>query len=259
MALTSLEEQVRNRLQTAVSIEARGLNDYRVHLPFTFPDGDELKMILKKESSGRWELSDEGHTLMFLSYYDLDLTAKSRESIIDSVLKSHFMKDNNGRFVMQDIANGDEAGAIFTFAQGLLKIGDLSMWKRKKSQAEFLKNFRAAIEDGVCGRETTFDYYDPVNDKDRLYPVDSAVTLHNKRPLYIFGVNSDTKADRSMVTMYHLQRFTPDIPMCVVFAAPDSVRSATRSRVDDAADKTLSLNAVPERLDSFMKKYEVAS
>lgn len=238
--VSSLEEQVARRLKTAISIEARGLNDYRVHLPFTFPDGDELKIILKKNSSS-WELTDEGHTLMFLSYYDLDISSGFREATISSILKSHFISDNEGRFVMSDIHDGDEAGAIFTFAQGLLKIGDLSMWKREQARANFMKEFQSAIIAGVKGRSVVFDYNDPKYDLEKLYTVDSMVTLRSSRPLYIFGVNSDEKANKSMVNIYHLSQYTPNIPMCVIFSSQSAVSNRTRSRVDDAADKTLSL------------------
>lgn len=260
MTPSSLEEQVRTRLRTSVTVEARGRDDYRVVLPFTFPDGDALKIILKRASSGAWELTDEGHTQMFLSYYDLDLTTQHRQDVIHSTLLSHSMSDRDGRFVMADIPDGEEAGAIFTFAQGLLKLGDLSMWTREREKERFIGLFRAAVAEGVRGREYEFDYYDPEHDPKKLYMIDSRVTMKNHKPLYLFGVNSDEKANKSLVTIYFYLKRSPTIPAFVFFSETTAVGKKTRDRVDDAADKTLSsLDLVSSNLDGVIKKYEVAA
>ncbi len=253
-----LERKINEWMQASISVEARGLDDYRVHLPFTFPDGDELKMVFKRGDNG-WELTDEGHTLMFLSYYDLGISQARRVDLTNKILRAHSMQDRNGRFVMSEISDVEAADAVFTFAQALLTIGDLSMWEKEKAKLRFKSDFRSAVLAGVRGRKTEFDYVNKEHDHDRLYVVDSMVTLRNDRPLYIFGVNSDEKANRSMVSIYHFQKYTREIPMCVVFSADDAVSNTTRSRVNDAADKTLSsLDMVPERLDSLICEHEVA-
>ena len=132
MDLPKLEHDIIGQLRSSVSIEPRGLNDYRIALPFTYPDGDCIKIILKRNADS-WELTDEGHTSMFLSYYNINLARAAQSSFLETVLTSHYMEDNDGRFVMHGIANGDIAGAVFTFAQGLLRISDLSLWHREVS------------------------------------------------------------------------------------------------------------------------------
>ena len=171
MDLPKLEHDIIGRLRSSVSIEPRGLNDYRIALPFTYPDGDCIKIILKRNADS-WELTDEGHTSMFLSYYNINLARAAQSSFLETVLTSHCMEDNDGRFIMHGIANGDIAGAVFTFTQGLLRISDLSLWHREVSKRNFKEDFRQAVISGVKGRDIVFDNYDMAHDTQRAYPID---------------------------------------------------------------------------------------
>ena len=257
MDLPKLEHDIIGRLRSSVSIEPRGLNDYRIALPFTYPDGDCIKIILKRNADS-WELTDEGHTSMFLSYYNINLARAAQSSFLETVLTSHYIEDNDGRFVMHGIANGDIAGAVLTFAQGLLRISDLSLWNREVSKRNFKEDFRQAVTSGVKGREIVFDYYDKAHDTQRAYPIDSMVMLRNRRQLYIFGVNSDEKAHRAMVSIYYLREYTPYIPTCIIYAGETNVGGVTRSKVNDVADKTLSSLEAAPLLETFIAKYEIA-
>ena len=53
-----------------LSLRSEGIDRFRVSAPFMFEDGDHLVVVLKDES-GQWFLSDEGHTYMHLTY-DVD-------------------------------------------------------------------------------------------------------------------------------------------------------------------------------------------
>ena len=71
-----------------ISLVQEGLNRYRVFTPFYFDDGDHLAIVLKKDESGQMVFSDEGHTLMHISY-DMeysDLMLRNRFKIIRDAL-----------------------------------------------------------------------------------------------------------------------------------------------------------------------------
>ena len=67
MSAEAITRDFRHTVCEQVRIESEGTNRFRVFTPFMFSDGDHLAIILKKEA-GRWTLSDEGHTLMHLTY-----------------------------------------------------------------------------------------------------------------------------------------------------------------------------------------------
>ena len=142
MNVENIEKLAGESISEAVTLSRRGLNDYRVNLPFTFADGDNLKVILKQEANGKWLLTDEAHTFMYLSYHDMEIeNSTTKQKLLDNILQSHNMAERDGRLVMQDIEIADIGAAIFTFSQALLKVGDFSMWRRERIKSLFMENF----------------------------------------------------------------------------------------------------------------------
>jgi hypothetical protein len=116
-----------------VTVKSRGRNDYNVFVPFYFADGDALKIVLKDAADGSYLLTDEGHTLMYLSYHDIEVNdSPVRRDTLEKILSSHFMEERDGRLVILNIASKDVAALIFTFVQGMLKIADMALWKRDR-------------------------------------------------------------------------------------------------------------------------------
>lgn len=71
-----------------VEIEKQGLDRYIIYTPFAFDDGDHYVVLLKRENN-KWVLTDEGHTLMHLSYGGIDLlTGQRGELVKDSLMAS---------------------------------------------------------------------------------------------------------------------------------------------------------------------------
>ncbi len=105
-----------------ISLVSEGTGRYRVFSPFMFPDGDHVVLILKREESG-WVLSDEGHTMMHLSYRmkDQDPHSEKRKEIINSILAEHGIEERNGEFIcpVQDEQCDD---VVVRMAQGLMKL-----------------------------------------------------------------------------------------------------------------------------------------
>jgi len=72
MNTTNIEQDFQKKVCDEVRLLPEGLMRYIVEHPFAFDDGDHYIVILKNVA-GEWELSDEGHTIMHLSYEGLDL------------------------------------------------------------------------------------------------------------------------------------------------------------------------------------------
>lgn len=130
MSSENIEAIIERSLHTPLSLQRRGLNDFRINVPFSFSDGDNLKIILRPMENGKFMLTDEAHTLMHLGYRNIEIAKKSaRYEILEKILMSHDMEQEEGRLVMKDIASEDTGYAVFMFAQALLKVGDLAMLK----------------------------------------------------------------------------------------------------------------------------------
>jgi len=249
-------------LHTEIDVRKRGLSDYRIDAPFYFADGDALKIILRSEPGNSWSLTDEGHTLMYLSYHDTEINnSPARQLLLDKILSSHFMECQGGRLVMPDVRIEDIAAAVFTFAQGILKVGDMTLWKRERVRSMFMENFRAAASVSAADRECVFDYRELTHDPHGLYVVDCYIIGRNNLRFFLYAAHTNEKAKDSMVSMYHYnQRLERKPFFCAVFNDEEELSRKTRDQVADIADKTISsLAALPEMLPPFLEKCESAS
>lgn len=65
--MEDIERAFKEKVSDYIKIMPEGEHRYQVFTPFMFADGDHFSIILKREDGG-WVLSDEGYTLMHLSF-----------------------------------------------------------------------------------------------------------------------------------------------------------------------------------------------
>ena len=97
MDIKKIEEDFSIKVSKRISLLKEGIVRYRVFTPFRFDDGDNISILLKKEN-GKWALTDEGHTIMHLTYNmdESDLYKGTRQKIISNALTSFFVQDREG-------------------------------------------------------------------------------------------------------------------------------------------------------------------
>ncbi len=103
-------------------MEPRGGDRYLIHTGYTFPDGDELHMVLERRDD-EWRITDDAHTLMWLSFEDFDESAE-RMTALDEVIKSNGVSLENGR-ISVDCTEDDAGERLRTMTQTLLQVARL--------------------------------------------------------------------------------------------------------------------------------------
>jgi hypothetical protein len=73
--------------------------------------------------------------------------------------------------------------ALYSFAQALLKITDVSYLTRERVRSTFLEDFRAFMQEHVPPEHLAFDWHDPQHDPEGKYPQE----LINRRVLSRFS------------------------------------------------------------------------
>ena len=93
--------------------------------PFQFEDGDFFSIVLKNEN-GKWFLTDEGHTLMHLSYeLDIDLIEKgARAQILSNVLSQFELSVKDGAITSE--LNGSWGDSLVSYIPGVVRISDIN-------------------------------------------------------------------------------------------------------------------------------------
>lgn len=118
----SILEVIRESTSSGLEIERKGIDRYIVHTNFSYPDGDELHIVIKRQDEN-WILTDEGHTIMWLSYDDIDFETETESDSLLHILKCNNAEVVDGRICMK-FEPDDIVGAIHSMIQTLIQTVD---------------------------------------------------------------------------------------------------------------------------------------
>ena len=249
MNTAELQKEFKQKVCQEIDVEPEGLTRFVVHTPFMFDDGDHFVIIMKK-SADHWILTDEGHTFMHMSYGEIDVSHGIRKSIIDQTLLNFNVVNESGEFCLEvpERAFGD---ALFSFIQALVKISDTAYWTRERVRSTFAEDFHHLLEDRIPSERRVFDYTDPSNDPDGIYPVDCKVNgMH--RPLYIFGVNNEAKCGVATITMLQFEKWGYDFRGVGIFEDQTQINNKVLARFSDVAGKLFSSLGAKDRIYKYL-------
>ena len=250
--MKDLQNQMRERVSKQITLQEEGQARYRVFTPFRFPDGDHLAIVLKKQGK-KWNLTDEGHTLMHLTYEvdERDLRKGSRAKIIADALNDFGIEDQNGEFLMT-LDEAEVGSALFSFVQGLLKVTDITFLKRERVRAVFLEDFNSFMESAIPAQRRTLGWTDPSHDPQKKYVVDCKVNGMAK-PLFIFALHNDTKIRDATITLQQYEKWKTPFRAIGIFENQEDVNRKVLSRFSDVCDKQFSsLAETKDRIGNFL-------
>lgn len=245
----------RSKVCSEIELIPEGPDRYVVSTPFTFEDGDEFTILLRKDRHG-WALSDEAHTFMHLSYEmkERDWTKGRRAEIIENVLSMFEVENEDGELVrrVDHEAFGD---ALFDYLQALSKITDIKFLTRERVRSTFLDDFRAFIRERVPADRRTFGWTDPDHDPDGTYPVDVRVT-GPRRPLFLFALNTNTRVRDATISLLKFDQWGLEYDSAGVFEDVGEIGDKQLTRFMDEAGKLFSsLSGNRDRLAGFLERH----
>jgi hypothetical protein len=247
-----IQNEVREKVSGQISVKDEGQDRYRVFTPFKFNDGDHLAIVLKKVGDS-WLFTDEGHTLMHLTYEidEKDLRKGNRARIISDALSGFGVEDSNGEFSIA--VNEEQFGnALFSFVQGLLKVTDVTFLKRERVKAIFQEDFRTFFSEQVPATRRSFDWYDPGHDPQKKYLVDCKINGMAK-PLFVFALSNDSRVRDATITLQQFERWQLPFRAVGVFENQEEVNRKVLSRFSDVCDRQFSsLTENKDRIQKFL-------
>jgi hypothetical protein len=252
MSIGTIETDFRRTVGESVRLANEGLDRYRVFTPFLFEDGDHLAVVLKREGPN-WVLSDEGHTYMHLTY-DLDekdLQRGNRQKIIGNALSAFSVEDREGelRLIIPEERYGD---GLFSFAQALLKISDVSFLSRERVKSTFLEDFRSFMESAVPAGRISFDWHHPQHDPEGKYTVDCRVN-GLARPIMVFALPGDDRVRDATISLLQFERWKTPHRSLAIFEDQEEVNRKVLARFTDICEKQFSsLGTNKERIAAYL-------
>lgn len=249
MNAVELRKEFRRKVCEQIDVEGQGVHRFVVYTPFMFDDGDHFVIVLKNEA-GQWVLTDEGHTLMHVSYDEIDISQGTRKKIIDQTLVNFAMTRESGelRLDVPEAAFGD---ALFSFVQGLTKITDIRYWTQEHVRSTFLNDFHGLLEERIPRQRRQFEYTDPEHDPDAYYPVDCRVN-GMKRPLLVFAVNNDARCRDATITILQFEKWERKFNSLAVFEDQTQINQRVLARFSDVIGKQFSNLGVRERIENYL-------
>ena len=236
MDTAELEREFKRKVCNEIGVEREGIDRYIVYTPFMFDDGDHFVIILKKRDD-HWRLTDEGHTFMHMSYGDIDIAHGTRKSIIDRVLLSFRLANEDGELCLE-VPDNQYGDALFSFVQALVKISDTAYWTRERVRSTFMEDFRAFLEQKIPNQRRTFDYYDRQHDPEGKYPV--------------FGINHDSKCQYAQIALLQFEKWGQQFRSMAIFEDQEQINRSVLARFTDVVENQFASLGTRDRMEKYL-------
>ena len=244
----SLIKDLRKKICREIDVESEGVNRLVVNTPFTFDDGDHYVIALEKEGD-EWVLTDDGHTLMHLSYSGLDLRKGRRGKIIEDSLRYHGVENRDG--VLRLIVPGEQFGdALFSYLQAISKATNVTNITKEVAKTTFFEDFSRLISDRVPEERYTMDWTASEYDPKGLYKVDCRINA--ARPWLIFAINSNYKCQNAVITCLQLEKHIKNLASVAIFEDQTNIDRRPLAQLSDVIGKQFSSLDDQERIGRYI-------
>ena len=244
----SLGKLLGERLCEEVQVEARPDGMLMVRSSFAFPDGDRFPIRLSEVPGEGLRLSDQGHTLMHMSYeHDVDSFMDGpRGMLLDRVLGETGLTWDQGAFCF-DTTPERLSESLFAFGQALMCIYDLTLFSRAHSASTFYDELKLSLLQLVDESRIHPDYQPPVPNPE-AYPVDFMLEGKDDMPLFLYGIPDQDKARLATMMLTHFHRHGVEFESLLVFADQTEIPRSVLAPLSDAGGEMVSTLASQEHL-----------
>ena len=241
MNIDLIQNSFKSAVAKSVELFPEGVNRYRIFTPFHFDDGDHFVIVLRKEGSGNWVITDEGHTYMHMSYH-MDLSSLeqgTRNAIIEGALEKYGMEEKEGQIVVRIDEPANAGNIFYNFIHCLISISDVSYLSRERVASTFMDDFRQFISEAIAPERVKLNYRDEAHDPDGKYLVDCRINGMS-RPVHVYAVGNDNKCRDTTISILQCQSWKLSFQALGIFEDQEQINRKVLSRFTDVCDRQFS-------------------
>ena len=251
IALEALRTLLCERLCDDVGVEKRPDGALLLQTRFQFPDGDRFQMYLTEARAGGFRLSDNGHTLMHISYeHDVDgFLDGTRGMLLERIMGETGLHWDGGAFCFETSPDRLPE-AIVSFGQALTRVYDLTLLSRSNVGSTFYDDLTDLLFSMVDEAKIEKDFQSQVPNAE-VYPVDYRLEGKGDVPSFLYGVPNRDKARLTTIMLSHFHRHHLRFESILVFEDQAEIPRRDLARLSDVGGDMISSLA---SRDDFYRK-----
>lgn len=229
-----LLRRLQDQFGRLVSVEEVEPHILRIYAPLFHEDGDMMSMYLDTSAGDDGlVLRDFGNALMRVSY-TFDIDTENKRNVLNAIVKSNNGILDDGELQLKASIN-NLPEAILHFSQLIARVSSIEILQRQIVKSMFYEYLEGFIASELSKYHITQNYT-PTRDKQLVvdYMIDST---RGSRPLFIFGVNEDVKASKTLISCLNFQKQSISFRSLVVHEDFDGLTSFYRNQLTNAVDK----------------------
>lgn len=227
----------RHKICEEIEIEQEGVGRYVVYTPFMFDDGDHFVVLVRRDESG-WFITDEGHTMMHLSYSGVDISTDTRAKIVDESLAAHGVENRGGELRI-NVPGDDFADALYSYLQALSRASTATQITQGRVASTFLEDISCFLKTIIPSQRAEFGWHDPEHDPDGTYTVDCRVN-GSPKPCFVFAVNSNARCNHATITCLMFERWQIGFRSVVLFEDQRKISRRPLAQLTDVVGRQFS-------------------
>lgn len=243
--------EFRNKVSREIDIEQEGLDRFIIYSPFMFDDGDHFVVILRKKHNG-WYFTDEGHTLMHLSYTNVDIQKGTRGKIVEESLIAHGVTNNDGELLLE-VPNESFGDSLYSYLQALSRITTVTKLSQERVASTFLEDFKNLLNSIVLKDRMEFNWYDPDRDPDAFYTVPYMIN-HSPKRTFVFPIQSDSACTQAVVICLMFERWNQTFRSLAIFHDQTQIARKYVAQLSNVIDRQFSSLGEQERIKDYFRK-----
>ena len=235
-------ESIKKSICHTYDLDDLGNNEYLIHTDKYYDDGDELHIVLKITPDG-YELTDEGHTMMWLSYEDYNFTP-IRETILKGLIEQNCVKLESGRICTFVKETADVGGALSSLEQAIIQVADMRHLSRSNVASTFIDDVYAAYMESPLKDRCNFKK----KIQCEMDTIEPDVYIEDQSPILVFCVNNSERAKEAFINLM-FARNVKDVKYRTIVVIDDEadITKKDHKRLINTADRPI------EGIDEMVK------